>query len=109
MAGAATLTFTDENFATDVLGSSVPVLVDFWAPWCGPCKMISPTIDELAAETKGKFVVGKMNTDDSPNIPMRYGISGIPTLMIFKNGEVVQRFVGITGKEELRRALEAST
>lgn len=108
MAGAATLTFTDENFQTDVLASDKPVLVDFWAPWCGPCKIIAPVVDELAAETAGKFAVGKMNVDDSPGVSSRYGISAIPTLMVFKGGEVVQRFTGVTGKDELRKALEAA-
>lgn len=107
MAGAATKTFSDGNFTTDVLSSPVPVLVDFWAPWCGPCKMISPVIDELAVEAAGRFVVGKMNIDDSPVTPSKYGVSAIPTLIVFKNGEVVHRFTGVTGKEELKRAMEA--
>jgi thioredoxin 1 len=108
MAGAATLKFTDDNFRTDVLENSVPVLVDFWAPWCNPCRMLSPVIDELAGEHQGKFAIGKMNVDESPNTAVKYGINAIPTLMVFKGGEVVQRFQGLTAKEELRRALEAA-
>jgi thioredoxin 1 len=108
MAGAATLKFTDENFRTEVLENGMAVLVDFWAPWCNPCRMISPVIDELAGETTGKFAVGKMNVDESPNTAVKYGINAIPTLMVFRGGEVVQRFMGPTSKEELRKALEAA-
>lgn len=108
MAGTATQKFTDDNFQNEVLQSDKPVLVDFWAPWCGPCKMIAPVIDELAAETQGKFAVGKVNVDESNNVAMKYGINAIPTLMVFKDGDVVQRFQGVTSKDELRRALEAA-
>jgi thioredoxin 1 len=108
MAGTATLKFTDENFRTDVLDNGMPVLVDFWAPWCNPCRAISPMIDELAGETSGKYAVGKMNVDESPNTAVKYGINAIPTLIVFRRGEVVQRFVGEISKEVLRRALEAA-
>lgn len=108
MAGAATMKFTDENFRSDVLESGTPVLVDFWAPWCNPCRMISPIIDELATENSGKFAIGKINVDESPNTAVKYGINAIPTILVFKNGEVVQRFQGLTAKEELRKALEAA-
>ena len=108
MAGAATLKFTDDNFRADVLESAHPVLVDFWAPWCNPCRMIAPLIEELATETQGKFAIGKINVDESPNTAVKYGINAIPTLMVFKNGEVVQRFQGMTDKNELKKALEAA-
>lgn len=108
MAGAGVLTFTDENFESDVLASDRPVLVDFWAPWCGPCRMISPTIDELGREAGERFRIGKLNIDDSPYTPSKYGIDGIPTLLVFKGGEIVQRFTGVTGKDELQKALEAA-
>lgn len=108
MAGGAALKFTDENFQADVLQKDVPVLVDFWAPWCNPCRQLSPIIDELAGEASGQFAVGKINVDDSPNTAVKYGIHAIPTVMIFKGGEVVQRFQGITSKDELRKALEAA-
>lgn len=108
MAGASVASFTDENFEAEVLDSDRPVLVDFWAPWCGPCRMIAPTIDELASEAGDRFRVGKLNIDDSPKTPMDYGVNGIPTLLVFKKGEVVQRFVGVTGKDELQRALESA-
>lgn len=108
MAAAGVLNFTDDNFEAEVLKSDRPVLVDFWAPWCGPCRLIAPTIDELASENGAKFSVGKLNIDDSPKTPSDYGVNGIPTLLVFKQGEVVQRFVGVTGKDELQRALEAA-
>lgn len=108
MAGAGVLEFSDSNFETEVLNSDKPVLVDFWAPWCGPCRMISPTIDQLAAENGDKFRIGKVNIDDSPATPAKYGISGIPTLLIFKGGQVVQRFTGVTDKQTLQKALDAA-
>ena len=108
MAGAGVLEFTDENFEAEVLQSGAPVLVDFWAPWCGPCRMIAPTIEELAAEGSESFRVGKMNIDDSPGTPSKYGVSAIPTLLIFKGGDVVQRFTGVTGKADLQQALTAA-
>ncbi|HJT32987.1 MAG TPA: thioredoxin [Pirellulales bacterium] len=106
--GAHVTEFTDGNFQTEVVGSSQPVLVDFWAPWCGPCRMIAPLIEELGSEYSGSVKVGKLNIDDSPNAAEQYGVSSIPTLMVFKGGEVVERFVGVQPKSRLQKALDAA-
>jgi len=106
MASEAVLEFTDDNFDSEVIQSDVPVLVDFWAPWCGPCRMIAPTIDELARDNQGKIRVGKLNTDEAPRSAARYNVSSIPTVMVFKKGSVVQRFVGVQPKIALQRALD---
>ncbi|MDX2154702.1 MAG: thioredoxin [Bryobacteraceae bacterium] len=106
MAGDNTLTFTDASFDQDVLNSEVPVLVDFWAEWCGPCRMMSPTIDQFASETTGKVKVGKLNVDDNSGTAARYNIRGIPTLLLFKGGRVVEQRVGAVGKSELQRMVE---
>lgn len=106
MAGEHTLQFTDAAFDQEVLNSDVPVLVDFWAPWCGPCKAMTPTVDALAAEYAGKIKIGKMNTDENPQTPMRYQVRGIPTLLLFKGGKVVEQRVGAMPKAEVVKMLE---
>jgi thioredoxin 1 len=99
---------TDNNFNDQVLSSQEPVLVDFWAPWCGPCRMIAPLVEELAGENRGSIKVGKVNIDDNPSAAQNYGVSSIPTLMIFKGGEVVERFVGVQPKNRLQQAIDAA-
>lgn len=101
MAGQNVLTFTDAGFDADVLKSDVPVLVDFWAEWCGPCKMMAPTVDQIAAEYAGKLKVGKVDVDANGGTAMRYNIQGIPTLLLFKDGRVVASRVGAVGKAEV--------
>ena len=95
------LEFTLANFDAEVLQSTQPVLVDFWAPWCGPCKMLGPTIEEIANEYAGKARVGKLNTDEAGSIASQYGIQGIPTVILFKGGEAVDRQVGLVKKDKL--------
>jgi thioredoxin 1 len=106
MAGANVLELTDTNFQAEVLNSQQPVLVDFWAPWCGPCRKIAPMIDELASEYAGAARVGKVNIDDNQQLAMSYGIESIPTLMVFKGGQPTQRFVGMPGKSKLQEAID---
>ena len=101
------LEITDANFQEVVLDSDKPVLVAFWATWCGPCRTISPIIDELATELEGKAVVGKVNVDDNSEIPQNYGIRNIPTLLVFKNGELVDKMVGVVPKGQMIEKLEA--
>ncbi len=97
---------TEDNWEKEVLNSEIPVLVDFWAPWCGPCRMVAPIVSELAEEYAGKLKVGKLNTDEEPGIAVRYGIMSIPTLMIFKNGSVADQIIGAVPKEYFIQKLE---
>jgi thioredoxin 1 len=107
MAGQHTLTFDDDNFEAEVLKSDVPVLVDFWAQWCGPCLMVAPILDELAVEFQGRAKVGKVDVDSSATLASLYGIQNIPTVLIFHKGEPVERIVGAKHKRDYQAALEA--
>ena len=102
---ANVMEFSADNFDTEVVGSDVPVLVDFWAPWCGPCKMIGPIIEELAGEFGDKVKIGKVNVDNDQELAGKFGIRGIPTVMLFKDGDVLNSFVGLRTKEDLAEAL----
>ena len=98
---------TDANFEQQVTNSVGPVLVDFWAEWCGPCRMLAPTIEELATEYEGKVTVGKLNTDENRDVAVKYGISAIPTIILFNKGEVAQKLVGLSAKKDLKAAMDA--
>lgn len=100
------IVFTDQNFDQEVLKNNQPVLVDFWAPWCGPCQAMGPVIEELAKEFEGKAKVGKINVDENPKSAQEFAIMSIPALKIFKGGKVVQEFVGMQAKETLKDAME---
>ena len=107
MAGAHTLELTDVNFEEEVLQSEQPVLVDFWAEWCMPCKALAPTIDELAGEYHGRIKVGKIDTDKNREVAARYGISAIPTVILFEAGQVKEKFVGLKSKKEFKSVLDS--
>ncbi|HUD44867.1 MAG TPA: thioredoxin [Patescibacteria group bacterium] len=102
----ADVAFTDANFDQEVLKAAMPVMVDFWAPWCQPCKMVGPTIEALAVDYAGKVKVGKMNVDENAQIPGQFGIMGIPTVILFQNGQPVKSFVGVQAKETYKVAIE---
>ena len=106
MTNESVQTFTDGNFDDSVLKSAGPVLVDFWAEWCGPCKRLAPTVDAIATDYAGKITVGKLNVDENPNVSFKFQIRGIPTLLLFKGGEVVESVVGLAGKDELKKVID---
>ena len=99
--------FSDASFQTEVIGSDKVTLVDLWAEWCGPCKMMTPVIDELSTEYEGRAVIGKLNVDDNPNVPTEYNVRGIPTFLIFKNGELKDKVVGAQTKQVLKDKIDA--
>ena len=100
--------FNDQNFEQEVLKSNEPVLVDFWAEWCMPCRMLTPTIEKIASAYAGKVKVGKLDTDANRDVSMKFGISAIPTVILFKNGQVAQKFVGLRGEKDFKEALDAA-
>ena len=106
MSSEKVVTITDAEFESSVLQSDKPVILDFWAEWCQPCKMLSPTVEAIAGEYEEKIKVGKLNVDDNPNTATKYGIRGIPTLLFFKGGEVVQQMVGVKSKAEIKKVID---
>ncbi|MBM4404292.1 MAG: thioredoxin [Candidatus Cloacimonetes bacterium] len=103
----ATKEFNQSNFASEVIASPIAVLVDFWAPWCGPCKALGPTIDQLAAEMEGKVKIGKLNIDENPDLAARYSVMSIPTLLLFVKGEVVEQLVGLVNKAKIAQVISS--
>ncbi len=107
MAGPHTLTFDGDNFDGEVLKSDIPVLVDFWAQWCGPCQMVGPIIDELAGEYRGRVKVGKVDVDSAGNVATQFGVQSIPTVLLFDKGQPVERLVGARSKRDYKKVLDA--
>lgn len=99
-------TLTDANFQTEVIQSPQPVLVDFWAEWCGPCRMLGPVIEKIAGSNSGRVTVGKLNVDENPNTPQKYGIQGIPTVLFFKDGEVAKQLVGFQSQDKIQKTID---
>lgn len=106
MAAEGILELNDSVFEAEVIGSDKPVLVDFWAPWCGPCKALAPVIDEISKDFEGKVKVGKVNVDENPEISMKFGIRSIPTLIVFKDGDVLEQVIGAVPKSEIEKAIQ---
>lgn len=106
MAGGNILEFSDQNFEQEVIGSDKPVLVDFWAEWCAPCRMIAPAVEAIAGEYAGRAKVGKLNVDENQSVTSRYNIRSIPTLLVFKNGQIKEQLVGTTSKDNLAKLLD---
>lgn len=107
MASEKVLTLSDGNFDSTIKDSAIPILVDFWAEWCAPCRRLAPTIDAVAAELDGKLAVGKMNVDENPAVPSRFGVRSIPTLILFKGGKAVDQVVGLVSKDDLKQMVAA--
>jgi thioredoxin 1 len=107
MAAANIVNLTTENFEAEVIHSPKPILIDFWAEWCGPCKALVPILDELAAEYDGRVRIGKVNVDEHQELAAKYGVQSIPTMLFFKNGEITEQVVGLRGKRELKLKLDA--
>ncbi len=108
MASETILELSDASFDQEVLKSDVPVLVDFWAPWCGPCRAVAPIVEEISSAYEGKIKVGKLNVDENPSITMKFGIRSIPTLLVFKGGEAVEQIIGAVPKGEIERAVDSA-
>jgi thioredoxin 1 len=106
MASEHVQTFTDGNFEESVIKSGRPVLVDFWAEWCGPCKRLAPAVDALATDFAGQVTIGKLNVDENPNTTIKFSVRGIPALLLFKDGQVVESIVGLVAKEEIKKAID---
>lgn len=108
MASDKVLEFSDANFEDEVINSDIPVLVDFWAPWCGPCRIIAPVVEEISESHDGKVKVGKLNVDDNQQTSMKFGIRSIPTLLVFKNGEIFEQIIGAVPKTEIERVVNSA-